>query len=83
MNRVYLMTSSGAHRLHASPVELFDQDDPYCNLVIAMVRQSVKDLKSKTRKIRDDAIWFFLSDWFRDLTGLDGEDILDRLTYWR
>lgn len=72
----------GAIRLHSSP-KMRCEYDPYEELIIAICKLAAHDAKKAKGKNKSEAIWFFRSDWFKFLTGLDGEDILDRLTYWR
>lgn len=72
-------------------LEVLDQDQPrsryihpagYENLVCAIVRQAREDVLSfaPTNLIRQDAEDFFLSEYFEQLTNLDGFEILYRLT---
>lgn len=72
----------GAIRLQASPKQRCEYD-PYEELIIAICKLAAHDARKAKGKNKSEAIWFFRSDWFRFLTGLDGEDILDRLIYWR
>lgn len=65
--------------------------DPYEALRNAIVLQAVKDWQSAARKLkkrprydparqmRDDCERFFRSDWFEELTGMDGSAILRKL----
>ena len=65
--------------------------DPYEALADAIVLQAVKDWRRATRKLKKyptawsakhlkkDAEKFFRSDWFKNLTSVDGEYILMRL----
>lgn len=61
------------------------------NLVVAIVRQAVQDWRAATHRlkrhpddldadnIRKDCERFFRSEWFFDLTGMDGRKVLDQL----
>ena len=53
------------------------------NLVQAIVKQAAKDYRAvrykKESYEKDKLEEFFLSKWFSDLTGLDGEMVLGRL----
>lgn len=53
--------------------------DEYDLLIEAMCKQAARDLKSKSYDIRTDAMDFFRGKWFRYLTELDGEEILQRI----
>lgn len=55
--------------------------DEYDLLVEAIVRQAARDLKSIDYENRTDAMDFFRSEWFNDLTDdlLDGEEIIQEL----
>ena len=65
--------------------------DAYEDLANAIVLQAVKDwrkavktLKKRPRyeaakQMRDDCEWFFRSDWFEELTSVDGSVILRKL----
>ena len=53
--------------------------DAYERLVYAIVRLAVYDLNGKVKCYRDSARRFFLSEWFTELTGLDGKDVLKQL----
>ena len=65
--------------------------EPYENLANAIVLQAVKDWRSAVRtlkkrprydpakQMRDDCERFFLSDWFEELTSVDGGIILRKL----
>ena len=53
--------------------------DEYDYLIEAIVKQASRDLKSKNYDTRTDAMDFFRSLWFTELTGLDGEEIIQRL----
>ena len=53
--------------------------DEYDLLIEAMCERAAKDLKSKDYVTRVDAMDFFRSEWFRLLTDLDGEEIINRL----
>ena len=65
--------------------------DPYENLANAIVLQAVKDWRESVRKLKrnqkntDAAMMkkeceeFFLSDWFSQLTDMDGRYLLRRL----
>lgn len=65
--------------------------EPYENLANAIVLQAVKDWRSAVRtlkkrprydpakQMRDDCEQFFLSDWFEELTSVDGSIILRKL----
>ena len=65
--------------------------DAYENLANAIVLQAVKDwrsavrtLKKRTRydpakQMREECERFFLSDWFEELTSVDGSVILRKL----
>ena len=48
------------------------------NLVRAIIRQTSNDVRSlpPSSRTRKEAIEFFLSDYFKELTGLEGEPIL-------
>lgn len=50
--------------------------DPYEDLVIGIVRQAKHDVLKGNKKQRNDAIRFFRSEWFEELTGMDGREIL-------
>ena len=52
-------------------------DIGYWNLVTAIVIQARKDLNNE--KYASDARLFFRSNWFTELTGLDGKEILKKL----
>ena len=65
--------------------------DPYGLLIAGICRQAAKDLRAtrydKARnktvpnyRMRRDAERFFLSDWFYELTGLDGKTIINKLS---
>lgn len=61
------------------------------NLVVAIVRQAVQDWRAATHRlkrhpddldadnIRKDCERFFRSEWFFDLTGIDGKKFLSQL----
>lgn len=52
----------------------------YLNLIIeALCHRAALDVKDKDYDIKTDAMDFFRSKWFSWLTGLDGEEILQRL----
>ena len=52
----------------------------YYLLVEAIVKQAVKDINPRSKKrYRKDAERFFRSQWFVELTGLDGKEILKKL----
>lgn len=53
--------------------------DEYDLLIEAICHQASKDLTGKDLKQKIDAMDFFRSEWFEELTGLDGEDILQEL----
>lgn len=55
--------------------------DEYDLLIEAVVRQAARDLKSIDYEKRTDAMDFFRSEWFNDLTDglLDGEEIIQEL----
>ena len=65
--------------------------DPYENLANAIILQAVKDWREAKGKLRrkprnenaklmvEDCEAFFLSDWFRTLTNVDGEVLLTKL----
>ena len=65
--------------------------DPYEALRNAIVLQAVRDWQSAVRKLkkrpryapakqmRDECERFFRSDWFEELTGMDGSAILRKL----
>lgn len=65
--------------------------NPYENLAQAIVMQAVKDYKKARHKLRThpksiaagrdvvECERFFTSDWFMELSGLDGRVILDKL----
>lgn len=55
--------------------------DGYDNLLCAIVRQAKEDIMNYTpaTQIRKDAEEFFMSEYFRELTDLDGFDILCKL----
>ena len=64
---------------------------PYENLANAIVLQAVKDWRSAVRKLKkrprydpakqmkEECEGFFLSDWFEELTSVDGRVILRKL----
>ena len=59
-------------------------NSPCETLVEGICRQAAKDYLSKAKNSqaeywRRDAEQFFLSDWFYELTGLDGKRVLDML----
>lgn len=51
------------------------------NLIQAIIRQASKDVLNlpPSSWVRQDAINFFKSDYFKELTGLEGEPILNHL----
>ena len=63
----------------------------YENLIQAIVLQAVKDWRKSVKKLKkhprytpakqmkDECEDFFLSDWFEELTDVDGSNILRRL----
>ena len=52
----------------------------YLNLIIeALCHRAALDVTSKDDETKTDAMDFFRSKWFAWLTGLDGEEILQRL----
>jgi len=65
--------------------------DPYQDLAQAIVMTAVRDWRTAVKKLRkrpdhELSIWlkndsekFFLSGWFEELTGVDGEIILNQL----
>jgi hypothetical protein len=65
--------------------------DPYENLANAIVLQAVKDWRSAVRtlkkrprydpakQMKEECERFFRSDWFEQLTGVDGSVILRKL----
>ena len=65
--------------------------EPYENLANAIVLQAVKDWRSAVRtlkkrsrydpakQMREECERFFLSDWFEELTSVDGSVILRKL----
>lgn len=65
--------------------------EPYENLANAIIMQAVKDWRNaarrvnkkltnyQARKIKREIEAFLLSDWFKVLTDIDGEMILNRL----
>ena len=54
--------------------------DPYDLLIEGICRQAAKDLRNKVSlNYKIDAMDFFRSVWFEELTGLDGEEILQQL----
>lgn len=53
--------------------------DSYDLLIEAICRQAGKDLKSRSYWIKVDAMDFFRSEWFEELTGMDGEMIIQHL----
>ena len=65
--------------------------EPYESLANAIVLQAVKDWRSAVRtlkkrprydpakQMRDECERFFLSDWFEELTSVDGRVILRKL----
>lgn len=66
-------------------------NDPYGLLIAGICKQAAKDLNAtrydKVRektvpnyRMRKDAEKFFLSNWFFELTGLDGKTILNKLS---
>lgn len=51
-----------------------------CDLLIeGICRQAARDLTCKNQKLQIDAMDFFRSRWFVELTGLDGEEIISKL----
>lgn len=52
--------------------------DPYMTLIAAVVGFAAKDIKEDNAHA-DSAKDFFKSQWFNDLTNLDGERILERM----
>ena len=53
--------------------------DGYDRLAQAIVRQAIYDLNHGKKNQRDDARGFFLSNWFTELTGFKGEEVLAKL----
>ena len=54
--------------------------DCYDLLIEGICRQAAKDLRNKVPQYwRFDAMDFFRSRWFEELTGLDGEEILQEI----
>ena len=53
--------------------------DEYDLLIEAICKQAARDLKSISYDLKTDAMDFFRGKWFRHLTGLDGETILQKL----
>ena len=53
--------------------------DFYDRLIEGICRQAVEDLNDTNINIRLDAIKFFKSKWCEDLTGLNGEEILQEI----
>ena len=53
--------------------------DCYDYLIEGIVHKAAQDLLSKNRKLKIDAMDFFRSAWFEFLTGLDGEEIIQKL----
>jgi len=66
-------------------------NDPYENLATAIVMQAVKDWRDARHKLKkrpknedakhtmEECERFFLSSWFEELSGLDGETVLNKL----
>lgn len=51
--------------------------DPYENLANAIILQTVKDYRSaKHTATRSSIERFFRSQWFRELTSIDGEKLI-------
>ena len=54
--------------------------DPYDLLVEGICRQAANDIRNKVAlSYKLDAMDFFRSRWFEELTGLDGEEILQEI----
>lgn len=63
-----------------------DNPDPYEMLVQGIVLQAKEDLfytspdyPERQRRIRNDARKFFMSEWFKFLTGLEGKSIMEKI----
>lgn len=53
--------------------------DEYELLLEAMCGLAARDLRSSNYEVKSDAMDFFRSKWFKWLTNLDGEEIIQRL----
>ena len=53
--------------------------DGYDNLIEGIVDRARKDLFGNNFDLKIDAMDFYRSAWFEFLTGLDGEEILQKL----
>lgn len=53
--------------------------DEYDMLIEGIVRQAAKDLLGKDWHNKFDAMDFFRSRWFEQLTSFDGEEVIQKL----
>lgn len=76
--------AKGGHRpIFTRPVNRDLHPDGVDYLIAGIVKQASQDVLrySPANEIRQDAERFFLSDYFRALTDMDGKEILHKLHY--
>lgn len=61
----------------------YDVDEPYRFLADAVILQAVKDyrkaLKDDNRSVKRECCRFFRSQWFKELTNIDGELLISKI----
>ena len=61
----------------------YGKDEPYRLLADAVILQAVKDyrkaLKRDNKVVKRECCRFFRSQWFKELTNIDGEQIISEL----
>lgn len=80
MTAVRVPATKGHARMELLRGTYLQMADAYDHLVEGICHQAAKDLKDKKNDyLRFDAMDFFRSWWFYELTGLDGEEVITRL----
>lgn len=79
LTRIRVPATNGFGQLTLLRSRTFKELDSYDLLIEAICRQAAKDLRGKSLRYRIDAMDFFRSEWFEFLTGLDGEEIINKL----
>ena len=79
LQKIRIQTIDGYAQLTLLKRHCLHQPDPYQLLIEAICHQAALDIKSKSYEIKTDAMDFFRSKWFKHLTDLDGEEIIQKL----
>ena len=53
--------------------------DQYDYLIEGICHKAAQDLRCKDIRLKLDAMDFFRSEWFYYLTGMNGDDVIERL----